>query len=236
MVGQGSDSLVALAGEIQTQILTAGDETVPTLRRVRRALTQRLNAQEPAAVVRLAMLLLAIPGVPKWFAYELVQHHRPAMKNLTESQLRRLGKGLAGWGDVDAFACFLSGPAWRDGRISDKVIHRWAVSADRWWRRVAVVSTVPLNSKARGGSGDAALTLAVCEIVKRDPDDMVVKALSWALRELARKAPEEVGQFLSLNQQYLAARVLREVRNKLATGLKNPRHPARSDGSNERAR
>jgi hypothetical protein len=42
--------------------------------------------------------------------------------------------------------------------------------------------------------------------------DMVVKALSWAVRE-----------FLAENENVLAKRVLREVRNKLTTGLKNPR-------------
>jgi 3-methyladenine DNA glycosylase AlkD len=42
-----------------------------------------------------------------------------------------------------------------------------------------------------------------------DREDLVVKALSWALRALARRDP--------------AARVIREVENKLTTGRKNPR-------------
>ena len=56
-----------------------------------------------------------------------------------------------------------------------------------------------------------------------DPDDMVVKALSWALRELAKRDPQAVQEFLAEHEQVLAARVKREVQNKLKTGLKNPR-------------
>ena len=52
---------------------------------------------------------------------------------------------------------------------------------------------------------------------------MVVKALSWALRELGKKHPEKARKFLADHRRDLAARVIREVENKLTTGLKNPR-------------
>jgi 3-methyladenine DNA glycosylase AlkD len=53
---------------------------------------------------------------------------------------------------------------------------------------------------------------------------MVVKALSWALREVAKKHPKEARAFLTSHKNTLAARVLKEVNNKLSTGLKTPRH------------
>ncbi len=52
---------------------------------------------------------------------------------------------------------------------------------------------------------------------------MVVKAMSWALHELAKRDQPAVEKFLSENQGLLAARVLREANNKLKTGLKNPK-------------
>lgn len=55
-----------------------------------------------------------------------------------------------------------------------------------------------------------------------DHDDMVVKALSWALRELIVHDPIEVDNFMNAHDDVLAARIKREVRNKLETGLKNP--------------
>ncbi|HUS10646.1 MAG TPA: DNA alkylation repair protein, partial [Pyrinomonadaceae bacterium] len=64
---------------------------------------------------------------------------------------------------------------------------RWARSKNRWLRRTALVSTVPLNNKARGGRGDSERTLMICEMLLDDRDDMVIKALSWALRELSKR-------------------------------------------------
>ena len=126
------------------------------------------------------------------------------------------------WAAVDCFASYLSGPAWREGRIGNTVVRRWARSPDRWWRRAAIVSTVPLNNKARGGSGDAVRTLLICTLLLDDRDDMVVKGLSWALRELAKRDEISVREFLSKSEGKLAPRVVREVGNKLRTGLKNP--------------
>ena len=86
-----------------------------------------------------------------------------------------------------------------------------------------LVSTVGLNVRSRGGCGDVPRTLGVCWLLVDDYDDMVVKAMSWALRELVKHDPDAVREFLSEHEDVLAARVKREVMNKLTTGLKNPR-------------
>jgi 3-methyladenine DNA glycosylase AlkD len=134
-----------------------------------------------------------------------------------------LGQGIQSWGEVDCFASSVAGPAWREGNIPTRLIHSWTRSADQWWRRAALVSSVPLNNRARGGNGDAARTLGVCRLLVRDRDDMVVKALSWALRELSKRDRSAVEGFLEQHAERLAPRVIREVTNKLRTGLKNPR-------------
>jgi len=102
----------------------------------------------------------------------------------------------------------------------------WARSQDRWWRRAALVSTVALS---RGGNAKDFIRVArICTLLVEDRDDMVVKALSWALREAAKKHPEQVRSFLAEHQEALAARVKREVNNKLTTGLKTPRRRAKA--------
>jgi 3-methyladenine DNA glycosylase AlkD len=63
----------------------------------------------------------------------------------------------------------------------------------------------------------------VCTGLLDDRDDMVVKAMSWALRELAKRNPRAVRTFLSEHGDRLAARVRREATNKLTTGRKSPR-------------
>ena len=59
-------------------------------------------------------------------------------------------------------------------------------------------------------------------ILVNDHDDMIVKALSWALRALVIHDAQAVSHFLDTHEDELAARIKREVRNKLETGLKNP--------------
>jgi 3-methyladenine DNA glycosylase AlkD len=82
---------------------------------------------------------------------------------------------------------------------------------------------VALNLGSRGGTGDSRRTLDICPRLAADGDDMVVKALSWALRELVVWDPGAVRGFLADHDGVLAARVRREVRAELDTGRKRAR-------------
>jgi 3-methyladenine DNA glycosylase AlkD len=76
---------------------------------------------------------------------------------------------------------------------------------------------------SRHGLGqDVQRVVEVCTRLARDREDMVVKAQSWALRELSKKHPEQARRFIAKHRKVLAARVVREVGNKLATGRKMP--------------
>jgi 3-methyladenine DNA glycosylase AlkD len=213
-----------LAVEVADALGALDPPTTPAARGVRRAFSRRLRSVPAGLVLDAAVKLVARGGeLERFVAYELVFSHGPARRALTPRWLLRLGRNVASWGAVDCFACYLAGPAWRDGLVPVTLIRRWARSPDRWWRRVALVSTVPLNNKTRGGGGDARRTLAICGLLVADRDDMVTKGLSWALRELAKRDPAAVGAFLRRHEAALAARVRREVLNKLRTGLKAPR-------------
>jgi 3-methyladenine DNA glycosylase AlkD len=207
------------------QILARLDRTrsrsTPGLRELRRALSREVRESSGREVLDLIGQLID-EGAPRWFAYEMAHHHRAAMAALTARRLDRLGRGLSSWDQVDPFGCYLLGPAWREGAVTDAVLTAWAKSRDRWRRRAALVATVALNIEARGGTGDARRTLLICDLLIDDRDDMVVKALSWALRALAPREPACVRNYIETHDARLAARVKREVRNKLTTGLKNP--------------
>jgi 3-methyladenine DNA glycosylase AlkD len=211
-----------LASQINSRLVALSGRTAETMRAIRRHYSERLAAAKPDFVIRLSLRLLRQSDhLCRFVAYELISHHRPAFESLRQDQLLRLGQGLDSWSAVDGFACYLAGPIWREGRLPDSVIMGWTRSTDRWWRRTAVVSTVALSR--RGGVDDVRRTVETCAALVFDRDDMVVKALSWALRELGKKHPEKARRFLADHQGNLAARVIREVENKLATGLKNPR-------------
>ncbi len=197
---------------------------IAALRAHRREFSRRLRKASPAVLLNVAIRLLDPPAMHRRFlAYELLTSHRAALASLGARDLQRLGRGIDSWEAVDTFALYLAGPAWRELQVSDDLVHRWARSRDRWWRRAALVCTVALNSAARGCSGDTSRTVGVCRLLAADHDDMVAKAMSWAIRVLAQRDPGAARRFIAEHRMALASRVIREVGNKLRTGLKNPR-------------
>lgn len=194
----------------------------PDLRQVVRDYRKRLPGQSGEFVYQLALALISRNiHECRQVAYELIAGHPAARESLNVSRLEALGAGMDNWASVDGFCCTLAGSAWREGRITDATIRRWARADDLWWRRAAVVATVPLNIRSRGGTGDADRTLMICRMLADDGEDMVQKAVSWALRELVSWDREAVEGFLVEQGDTLPARMRREVRRKLVTGKKN---------------
>ena len=198
-------------------------------REIRRDVSRQIAKEAPATVIQLALQLLDDKSdLLRAFTYELVSHHKLTSEQLTLDDLQRLGRGLNSWVSVDCFATYLSGPLWSKGKLSDKTVAAWARSPDRWWRRTALVSTVALSR--RGNPDDLRKVARICALLTADRDDMVVNALSWALREVAKKHPEEARNFVTAHKHALAALVTREVNNKLTTGLKTPRSRPKKTG------
>jgi len=217
-----------LIEEIRRSLAAMPRKDAPSFRLVRREWSRRLRNSPGASVIALAKQLVPLGFWERIFAYETVVHHQAALDALTKRDVVSLGRGIHSWGEADSFAVYIAGPAWRERNISDHVIQSWARSPDRWLRRAALVSTVPLNNRARGGRGDVSRTLKICRMLIRDRDDMVVKGLSWALRELSKRNPAAVKAFVKRYDRQLAPRVRREVTNKLRTGLKNPHRASSS--------
>lgn len=194
---------------------------VPDIRPIVRELRRQLKGAPANEVLRFARQLNSTNILEaRQIACEVLAGNKAARESLTLDDLTELGEGMDNWVSVDNFSVLLAGPAWRQGQISDRVVEEWASSDDRWWRRAAVVSTVALNLKSRGGSGDVSRTLKISQLVAADQDDMVAKGLSWALRELSKRETEPVVEFLKQNEAVLPKRVVREVRRKLETGRK----------------
>jgi 3-methyladenine DNA glycosylase AlkD len=221
-MAQETKSPKALAAEFDAAIGSLPKRNTPNVRAVRKQYTQELKGADPEFILALVEVLHKQYGY--WGpAFELIRNHRKTFQSLGEPELTSLGQGMNSWWTVDSFARTLAGPAWLRGQIEDDLVRQWAQSDDLWWRRAALVCTVALNMRSQGGYGDTSRTLEICEMLVDDHEDMVVKGLSWALRELVPHDPEAVEAFLAQYEDRLAARVKREVRNKLRTGLKNPK-------------
>jgi 3-methyladenine DNA glycosylase AlkD len=210
-----------LARETLAEVAALRVRNTPAMREVRRKLSAKLKHAHPEDAKAVSLAL--VKAGRRWLGCEVVCNHRGAMESLDIREVEAFGDGMASWDEVDGFGVLLSGAAWLNGRIGDPDVKRWARSDDFWWRRAALVSTVVLNAKSHGGKGDTKRTLMIAEILADDHEDMVLKAMSWALRALIPWDEVAVRDFLAKHEDKLAARVKREVRHKLRTGLKNPR-------------
>lgn len=154
-------------------------------------------------------------------AWDVLAKDRKALANLTPAAARQLMSGLDNWVTVDTLGPRVLGVAWRQGALSDGFVSGLQEAENPFERRLALTMTIALNLKSRGGRGDARRTLEVVERAVDDRHDLVVKAVSWALRQLVDWDRQAVETFLDQHEDRLAARVRREVQRKLQTGKKN---------------
>ncbi|MDA3822658.1 MAG: DNA alkylation repair protein [Bacteroidales bacterium] len=107
------------------------------------------------------------------------------------------------------------------GTIPNDEVYALQEFENVWFRRLALVGSIALNLKSKGGLGDSKRTITVCTRAVDDHHDMIVKALSWALRSLVRWDQDAVADFLQTHESSLQKRVIREVSHKLEFGTKN---------------
>jgi 3-methyladenine DNA glycosylase AlkD len=192
----------------------------PHLRSLRREWSKRLKTEAAPDLIALAQALERdADQTRKWLAYELIRFHPSAWSAIGEADIADFVGRAQSWYAVDALGTILIGPLWAKGRLPDSLIGGWARSDDRWLRRSALVATVKLSPRPE----HTAATLAICRKLAADRDDMVEKALSWALRELSKRDRAAVEAFMAEMDRALPARAIREVRNKLTSGLKTPK-------------
>jgi 3-methyladenine DNA glycosylase AlkD len=157
----------------------------------------------------------------KMLASYLLQGHKHWISDLTWTHFHRWRRGLDNWEVTDSLGVRTLGP-WLLADPEVRLDHLWELIADEeiWSRRLALVATVWLN-RGYGDFSAPDLTLGLIDRVKAERDPMITKAVSWALREMTRTDPDRVEAYLRENRDVLAAHVVREVNNKLRTGLKS---------------
>jgi 3-methyladenine DNA glycosylase AlkD len=213
------------AAAIAAEIAALPTRDTPSVRAVRRRWSATLKSAPAEQVLAIARDLERAAGQGgRWVAYELIRFHRAAFDTVSAAEVEAFAGRAQSWGAVDALGTILAGPLWGKGGLADTAVVAWSKSPDRWRRRLALVATV-------GAKADVAHTLPLCRCLAADRDDMVEKAMSWALRELSRRDRAAVEAFMAEMDGSLAARVKREVRHKLATGLKSGRNRSMVTGA-----
>ena len=152
-----------------------------------------------------------------------VSHNRPALASLGIRDLQRLGQGINNWAAVDTFAIYLVGPVWCRGRF-------------RTAGKIVGPIARPLVAAGRLGCDGAAKQQDARRQRRPRPDAGHLPNAGFGSGRPGRQGnvlgstgagkKRAVGRRNvsgGIRGRAVAPRVLREVRNKLKTGLKNPR-------------
>jgi len=152
------------------------------------------------------------------FTY-LLEHYKHLVPDLTRADFERWRRGLDNWEMTDGLGWVLA--LWLLAEPDTRLdyLRELITDEDVWSRRLALVATTPIN---RGHTGFTIpdLTLELVDRVKDERHPMITKAVSWALREMTKSHRDRVAAYLEENREVLARHVVREVSNKLRTGLK----------------
>src|SRR5262245_30566547 len=119
-------NIAALVEEIEAHVAGMPVRNTQALRALRREYSKRIAEAPARDVVQIASALIAHGRVPRFIGDELIASRPDALGTLDLAQLEHLGSGISSWDQVDCFACYLSGPAWREGHIEEKAIVAWA--------------------------------------------------------------------------------------------------------------
>lgn len=106
------------------------------------------------------------------------------------------------WDMVDSSAPYIVG-AW----LLDKdrsVLYKLAKSRLLWERRIAIIATLWFIRK-----GDFGDTIALAEQLLGDRHDLMHKAVGWSLREVGKRAPELLVDFLDKHSKAMPRTALR---------------------------
>jgi len=152
---------------------------------------------------------------------ELMRAWKKPVHLFERRDFERWRSSLCGWWDTDDLGLNLLGP-WVASDQKKRLVYLTSLarSPHLWSRRLALVATVPINRGALGPTIPE-LTLRLVEGAKHECEPMIVKSISWALRELSKRHHALTATYLQRNASSLPALARREVLNKLRTGSKS---------------
>ena len=195
---------------------------VPNLRQVVREDWVRLQDVDDPHLVALAESLWdGVTYDEMYLAVELLRL-RPSL--VSEALVDRLRDGLDNQAVTDDLATVVRDWVAEDPAERLTAVRGWIGEPGSWTRRLALLSTVALS---RAGA-EVPKVLELIESALDDRRTPVVNAVSAALRELTKSAPDRVEAFVEAHTEDLPARVRLEVWNKLRFGRKDGKPPRRT--------
>lgn len=112
-------------------------------------------------------------------------------------------KYINNWDLVDSSAHKIIGEFLLDKKIT--LLLALAKSQSIWERRIAIISTFAFLPKK-----DSKPTYAVCDLLLSDREDLIQKAVGWALRECGKRVSEkELEEYVKVNYKKMGRTALR---------------------------
>ena len=110
------------------------------------------------------------------------------------AELDELIRCLHGWSKIDSY----TGSLLRDVLLAypaemETLVRQWNQDGDMWLRRASVVLFT--RKIARSGQFND-LGLAMCDALVRDSEDLVLKGVGWALKDMMRSEKERVIEYV----------------------------------------
>jgi 3-methyladenine DNA glycosylase AlkD len=156
-------------------------------------------------------------------ALELLRVYPRGVSRLEWTDLDGWRRELDNWELTDFLGLYVVGP-WVALKLREREEHLWDLLHDEnvWSRRLSLVSAIGVE-RVEKDAGFPTLSLRLVDHAKVERHPLIVKAVSWALRDLGKTYPEHVSAYIQDHEDTLAPQVLKEVRNKLETGRKDGR-------------
>ena len=106
---------------------------------------------------------------------------------------RWLGEFVSNWGHLDDLCCHAIGYLFHEYPELAKRTDDWARSGNRWFRRAGAVSLIyPARRDVLVDRG-----FRVADLLLEDGDDLVRKGYGWLLKEIGKRHPGRVFEFLA---------------------------------------
>jgi len=109
------------------------------------------------------------------------------------------------WDLVDSSASYILGVhLLHADEKKRKILYRLAKSKDLWERRIAIIATLAFIR-----NNEYADTLALAELLLSDSHDLIHKATGWMLREVGKRSPDTLREFLRAHATQMPRTMLR---------------------------
>jgi len=191
---------------------------VPQVRKVVRAWSRALEVSEHDSVMGVARLLWNEPASPTYAvlvyeyraaAVELLDYRRAVLGVDDLIALRPFLDTANTWALIDPLAINIVGnTVVKHPEQCAEVTNTWSRDPDFWLRRTALLSQLPT---LRSGDGDPSLFFEYADMMLHEKEFFIRKAIGWELRELGRKRPQLVFDWLAQRAQRASGVTIREA-------------------------